>query len=108
MRPKKTRQDGSHDLFRSRLDQIINMDHELVRLAQKVDWQWIDTELAGRFSAKGRPATETRFMVGLLILKHMSLCPTRACASAGSTTPIFSILPVRSSSSTSSRTSVRA
>lgn len=71
MRPKKTRHSGSGDLFRSRLDQIINMDHELVRLAQKIDWQWIDAELADRFSAHGRPATESRFMVGLLILKHM-------------------------------------
>jgi IS5 family transposase len=71
MRPKKTQQSGSGDLFRARLDQIINMDHELVRLARKIDWAWIDAELADRFSDKGRPATETRFMVGLLILKHM-------------------------------------
>lgn len=71
MRPKKTKHSGSDDLFRSRLDQIINLDHELVRLAGKIDWQWIDGELADRFSDKGRPATETRFMVGLLILKHM-------------------------------------
>lgn len=71
MRPKKTQHSGSGDLFRARLDQIINMDHELVRLARNVDWEWIDSELADRFSDKGRPATETRFMVGLLILKHM-------------------------------------
>ena len=71
MRPKKTQQDGSGDLFRARLDQIINMDHELVVLARKIDWEWIDGELADRFSAHGRPATESRFMVGLLILKHM-------------------------------------
>ena len=71
MRPKKTQPSGSGDLFRSRLDQIINMDHELVRLAQKIDWGWIDGELADRFSDKGRPAIEARFMVGLLILKHM-------------------------------------
>lgn len=58
------------DLFRARLDQIINLDHELVRLAQKNDWQWIDEELADRFSDKGRPGTQTRFMVGLLPLKH--------------------------------------
>jgi IS5 family transposase len=71
MRPRKTRQSGSNDLFRARLDQIIDMKHELVRLAQKIDWTWIDEELADRFSDKGRPGTETRFMVGLLILKHM-------------------------------------
>lgn len=71
MRPRQTEHSGSNDLFRSRLDQIINMKHELVRLGQKIDWQWIDGELADRFSEHGRPATETRFMVGLLILKHM-------------------------------------
>lgn len=71
MRPRKTQPSGSGDLFRARLDQIINMDHELVRLARKIDWEWIDCELADRFSDKGRPATETRFMVGLLLLKHM-------------------------------------
>ena len=71
MRPKKTQPSGSGDLFRSRLDQIINMDHELVRLGQKIDWEWIDGELADRFSDRGRPAIEARFMVGLLILKHM-------------------------------------
>jgi len=71
MRPRKTRQSGSGDLFRARLDQIIDMRHALVRLAQKIDWKWIDAELVDRFSGKGRPATETRFMVGLLILKHM-------------------------------------
>ena len=34
------------DLFRDRLDQIINMKHELVQLAGKVDWDWIDGESA--------------------------------------------------------------
>ena len=38
MRPKKHRTTGSGDLFRARLDQIINMKHELVQLAGKVDW----------------------------------------------------------------------
>ncbi|MGY4568126.1 hypothetical protein ACVWY5_001196 [Bradyrhizobium sp. USDA 3256] len=38
MRPKKHKTTGSNDLFRARLDQIINMKHELVLLAGKVDW----------------------------------------------------------------------
>ena len=41
MRPKKQRTTGSGDLFRARLDQIINMKHEAVQLAGKVDWDWI-------------------------------------------------------------------
>jgi transposase, IS5 family len=71
MRPKKTEHSGSSDLFRARLDQIINMRHELVRLAEAIDWAWIDAELADRFSDNGRPGTETRFMVGLLLLKYI-------------------------------------
>ncbi|MGY4281347.1 hypothetical protein ACVWXO_000567 [Bradyrhizobium sp. LM2.7] len=45
MRPKKHRTTGSGDRFRARLDQIINMKQELVQLAGKVDWDWIDGEI---------------------------------------------------------------
>jgi len=48
------------DLFRARLDQIINMKHELVQLAGKVDWAWIDNEMAPLYSDKGRPGIESR------------------------------------------------
>ena len=37
MRPKQHQTTGSADLFRARLDQIINMKHELVQLADKLD-----------------------------------------------------------------------
>ena len=40
MRPKKHETTGSGDLFRARLDQIINMRHELVQLAAKIDWEY--------------------------------------------------------------------
>lgn len=46
MRPKKHRTTGSNDLFRARLDQTINLKHELVLLAGKIDWDWIDGEIA--------------------------------------------------------------
>lgn len=36
MLPRERRETGTQDLFRSRLDQIINMNHELVRLAKTV------------------------------------------------------------------------
>lgn len=45
MRPGKQEWTGEQDLFRARLDQIINMKHELVRLAQTIDWPWIDREI---------------------------------------------------------------
>src|SRR6476646_6059945 len=71
MRPKKHETTGEEDLFRARLDQIINMRHELVQLASKVDWDWIDDEIAPLYSDKGRPGIETRFVIGLLLLKHI-------------------------------------
>src|ERR1051326_7131491 len=71
MRPKKHETSGSADLFRAQLEQIINMKHELVQLAGKIDWEWIDGEIAPLYSDKGRPGIETRFMIGLLLLKHI-------------------------------------
>jgi transposase, IS5 family len=71
MRPKQHKTTGEGDLFRARLDQIINLKHELVQLAGKIDWQWIDEEIAPLYSENGRPGIETRFMIGLLLLKHI-------------------------------------
>ena len=71
MRPKKHETTRSGDLFRARLDQIINLKHELAQLADAIDWDWIDGEIAPLYSEKGRPGIETRFAVGLLLLKHI-------------------------------------
>jgi len=53
MRPKQQPKARHDDLFRARLDQIINMRHELVVLADKIDWAWLDDELAECFSDDG-------------------------------------------------------
>jgi IS5 family transposase len=70
MRPKQRGPTEEGDLFRARLDQIINMKHELVALASRIDWRHLDKEIAPLFSDKGRPGLPTRFMIGLLLLKH--------------------------------------
>jgi IS5 family transposase len=70
MRPKQQPKARHDDLFRARLDQIINMKHELVVLANKIDWAWLDAQLAERFSERGRPAEPVRFMIGMFLLKH--------------------------------------
>ena len=81
MRPGKRETTGSGDLFRARLDQIIDMRHELVQLADRIDWDWLDGELAGSFSDQGRPGTEVRFMLGLFVLKHIhGLSDEEVCA----------------------------
>jgi IS5 family transposase len=71
MRPRERRETGAQDLFRSRLDQVIDMKHALVRLARTVDWGFLE----GRFGevytdAPGQPPLPTRLMAGLAILKH--------------------------------------
>jgi IS5 family transposase len=48
MRPKKRETTGSSDLFRARLDQII-----MVQLAGKIDWDWLDREIASASSSPG-------------------------------------------------------
>ena len=54
MRPKQQKKADHDDLFKSRLDQIINMKHELVALADRIDWAWLDEQLAAYFSGEGR------------------------------------------------------
>src|SRR5262249_35432203 len=71
MRPKKHETTGSADLFRARLDQIINMRHELVQLAGKIDWEFVDGEIAPLYSDGGRPGIATQFVIGLFLLKHI-------------------------------------
>jgi len=38
---------GAHPCQSIAADQIINMKHALVVLADKIDWAWLDDELAG-------------------------------------------------------------
>ena len=64
---------------------IINMKHELVGLAGKIDWAWIDREIAPLYCENRRPGIETRFVIGLLLLKHIyklsdeSVCERWVC-----------------------------
>ena len=39
MRPREQRESGQIDLLRARLDQILNMDHPLVKLGAAIDWR---------------------------------------------------------------------
>ena len=67
----KQQQKARHDnLFRARLDKIINMKHEPAVLADRIDWAWLDAQLAESFSDQGRPAEAVRFMIGMFLLKH--------------------------------------
>ncbi len=69
MEPSKQSRDGK-DLFRERLDAIIDLKHPLVRLAALVPWSDFDAAFGRFYKPVGRPAKATRLMVGLHYLKH--------------------------------------
>ena len=59
------------DLFRSRLDQILNRQHPLYRLADSIDWSIFDREFGSLYVENfGRPGLPIRLLVGLHYLKH--------------------------------------
>jgi IS5 family transposase len=54
-----------------RLDLALDMNHELVRLAQTINWDAIAAEFRPMYCPNnGRPAVPTRLMAGLQLLKH--------------------------------------
>ncbi|RUV06777.1 IS5/IS1182 family transposase, partial [Mesorhizobium sp. M7A.F.Ca.CA.002.10.1.1] len=60
----KPRETGEQDLFRSRLDQIINMK-------QAIDRPVLEERFGAVYSdGPGMPPLPTRLMAGLAILKH--------------------------------------
>jgi len=69
MKPRSTPSDHD-DLFRARLDQILDTDHPLIRLADKIDWDQIDERVGLCYADEGRPGLSPRLMVGLHYLKH--------------------------------------
>jgi IS5 family transposase len=71
MRPRERRESGEQDLFRSRLDQVINMDHALVKLARTIDWGFLEEKFSAVYKdGAGQPPLPTRLMAGLAILKY--------------------------------------
>jgi IS5 family transposase len=71
MRPRERRETGEQDLFRSRLDQVVNMDHALVKLARTIDWGFLEEKFGAVYAdGAGQPPLPTRLMAGLAILKH--------------------------------------
>jgi IS5 family transposase len=72
MRPKERRDSGQKDLFRARLDQIVDVGHPLAKLAGSVDWRFLEARFGAAYTDKpGHPPLPTRLMAGLAILKHM-------------------------------------
>ena len=69
MRPKM--QYERPDLFKNRLDQMINLKHPLVQLADRLDWSVFEEKFGCTYhDTDGRPGAPIRVYVGLHYLKH--------------------------------------
>ena len=82
MKPRERRDRGEQDMFRSRLDQIINLKHELARLANVISWAAIEAKCGEVYAdGPGMPPLPTRLMAGLSILKFtFDLSDEELCA----------------------------
>jgi IS5 family transposase len=71
MKPRSQAGGGQFQLFQSHFDQILNPDHPLVLLADKIDWPRFDAALEDCYCPdNGAPGKAIRLMVGLHYLKH--------------------------------------
>ena len=82
MPPKLNAQPDDFELFRSRLENIIDQRHPLVRLARLIDWPLFEARFGALYvEGAGRPGLPTRLMVALHLLKHMDgLSDEAVCA----------------------------
>jgi len=70
--PTKRQGDGQQDLLRSRLDQIVDLNHPLAKLARQIGWLFLERRFGAACANRPRrPPLPTRLMAGLAILKHM-------------------------------------
>ena len=71
MRPKRKRDDKRIELFRERLDNILDRRHELFQLAGLINWHVFEEEFGGLYTPKsGRPGIPVRLLAGLSYLQH--------------------------------------
>lgn len=72
MKPTEKRKTHAQPLMGSmRLDLMLNMEHELVKLAAAIDWAALTESFGPLYSEKkGRPGVPIRTMAGLVMLQH--------------------------------------
>lgn len=69
---KKTIKTPQEDLFKMKLEYLIDIKHPLVLLADKIRWEKLEGTFENYYSKDyGRPSKPIRLMVSLLILKQM-------------------------------------
>jgi len=67
----KTAPRDQRNLFKPLLSDFIDLNHELVLLSDKIEWDYFDSNFDKYYSSKGRPSMPVRLMVGCLLLKRI-------------------------------------
>lgn len=67
----KIKSDLQQNLFKTRLTDLINLGHPLVKLAHEISWDKLDAEFRNLYSERGRPSIPIRKIAGMLLLKEM-------------------------------------
>ena len=82
MRPKERRDSGQNDLFRARLNQIVDLGHPLTKLAATVDWRFLEERFGAVYTDKpGQPPADAADGGPVDPLSTHTTCPTRTlCA----------------------------
>src|SRR5262249_55160376 len=94
MRPRERRETSEQDLFRSRLNQIIDMNHALVKLARTIDWRFLGAEFGAGYTHKPGQPLEALPKPKNPIRKTLADCCARA-ASGHAAAPPRSVMKSR-------------
>ncbi len=70
MKPTQPKRSAVDDLFRMKLEHMLDQRNTLYRMAGKLDWAAAEAQFGGLYAEVGRPALPIRLMVGLHYLKH--------------------------------------
>ena len=80
---------NQRELFRPLLVDLNDPHHELVLLADSIDWQYFEQEFSPLYSQVGQPSVPIRLMVGCLMLKHLKNLGDETLAKAASTSEFW-------------------
>jgi IS5 family transposase len=83
----KSPNQNQFNLFQPLLKEFINMEHEMVLLAERIDWKYFEDAFAPYYSNTGQPGMPIRFMVGCLMLKRVENLGDETLAKAWVTNP---------------------
>jgi len=90
MRPRKPDPTLQTDMFRESLAAILDRRHELLQLANRIDWDRLDALYGATFVEHvGRPGLPTRLMVGLHLIKHIKGLSDEAVCAAWVENPYY-------------------